>query len=280
MLVVKTTSPATSPSPVKLCPSKTAPSSRTTFARGLTPYPKPRSYVIVHQRATNYSTRDPTRQAPPEIRRVGGPAQERASLDDPPLREVYQRQVRRGADPQAPRATDPATRATAHRLHQPRERDSSVQDQLGVEGGEGRLVPEEAGCGLLQRELLLLGGVRGVVGSHEVQNPVPQGLRDAPPVGVWSQRRVDPVEALQGGDEVVSQRQMVRGCVGGHVRAAFEEPDERRRERGGDVGYVDLRAGLRREHQRRRRGHVLGACRRARDAGERGEGAVVHDAGR
>src|SRR5215207_7709282 len=109
MLVVKTTSPATSPSPVKLCPSKTAPSSRTTFARGLTPYPKPRSYVIVHQRTTNYSTRDPTRQAPPKVRGVGGPAQARASIHIPLFREVYQRQVRRRAHPQAPRATDPAT---------------------------------------------------------------------------------------------------------------------------------------------------------------------------
>src|SRR5918992_1323323 len=150
MLVVKTTSPATSPSPVKLYPSKTAPSSRTILARGLTPYPKPRSYVIVHQRTTNYSTRDPTRQAPPEIRGVGGPAQERASLHIPPLREVHKRKVRRGAHPQAPRAPDPATRATAHRLYEPRERDPPRQDQFRIEGGERRLVPEETGRGLLE----------------------------------------------------------------------------------------------------------------------------------
>src|SRR3712207_3863773 len=174
MLVVKTTSPATSPSPVKLQPSKWAPSSRTTFA--LSPYSKPRSCRIVHQRATNYSTYNPTRQTPPEVSRIRRTAKEGVPLHDPLLRKIYQRQVCRRAHPYVPRTPNPVSRGAAHGLHQARERELAAQDQFGVEGGERRLVPEETGRGLLERELLLLGGVRRVVGSHEVEDSLLQGL--------------------------------------------------------------------------------------------------------
>src|SRR5918997_6300988 len=165
MLVVKTTSPATSPPPAKLHPSKTAPSSSTTVAR-LLPCSKPRSYPVVHQLSANYSTHDPARQPPPEIGGVGRPAQQGLPLHHPLLREVHEREVSRGTDADAPAPADPASRGAAHSLDQPRERDSTVQDQLRVENREGRLVAEEAGRRLLQRQLLLLGGVRRVVCGH------------------------------------------------------------------------------------------------------------------
>src|SRR5918994_7669960 len=89
MLVVKTTSPATSPSPAKHQPPKTAPSSRTKVAR-LRPWAspwvgprlgpplcsccKPRSRPVVYRLSTNYSTHDPARQTASQVRGVGGTA--------------------------------------------------------------------------------------------------------------------------------------------------------------------------------------------------------------
>src|ERR687893_2777514 len=168
MLVVKTTSPATSPPPAKLPPSKTAPSSRTTVAR-LRPCSKSRPCPFVHHLSANYSTHDAARQPPPEVGGIGRPAQQGVPLHRPLLREIHERKVGRSTDADVPTSVDPASRGAAHRLDQPRGRDSAVQDQLRVESREGCLVAEEAGSCLLQRQLLLLGGVRRVVGGHEVQ---------------------------------------------------------------------------------------------------------------
>src|SRR3712207_6405750 len=96
MLVVKTTSPATSPSPAKLHPSKRAPSSRTTLARLRLCF-KLRPYPVVDQLSANYSTRYPARQPPPEIRRVRRPAHERLAAHRPLLREVHECEVGRAA---------------------------------------------------------------------------------------------------------------------------------------------------------------------------------------
>src|SRR5215210_2107196 len=95
MLVVKTTSPETSPPPAKLHPSKTMPSSRTSVALFLGPCSKPRPDPVVYHLSANYSTHDPPRQAPSEIRGVRGPAQEHVSPDRPLLREIDEREVRR-----------------------------------------------------------------------------------------------------------------------------------------------------------------------------------------
>src|ERR671917_1902682 len=87
MLVVKTTSPATSPSPAKLQPPKTAPSSRTRVVRlrpwanswlgprlgpALRSCSKPRPRPVVYRLSTNYSTHDPARQTASQVRGVGG----------------------------------------------------------------------------------------------------------------------------------------------------------------------------------------------------------------
>src|ERR687885_642708 len=96
MLVVKTTSPATSPSPAKLHPSKTAPSSRTTFARVL-PCSKSRPDSVVDHLSANYSTSDPTRQPQPEVRGVQGSTRQALAIHNPLLREVHEHQVRRRA---------------------------------------------------------------------------------------------------------------------------------------------------------------------------------------
>src|ERR671910_3146198 len=97
MLVVKTTSPATSPPPAKLHPSKSAPSSRTTVAR-LRTCSKSRPYRVVHHLSANYSTHDAARQPPPEKGGVGRSAQQRFAIHRPPLHKIHERKVGRSTD--------------------------------------------------------------------------------------------------------------------------------------------------------------------------------------
>src|SRR5687767_13864048 len=159
MLVVKTTSPVTSPEPAKLQPSKAAPSSRTNVAwlrPTLCTYSKPRSSPVVYQTSANYSTHDPARQGPPEKWRVGRVADQGAAIHHPVLREIHERQVRHRADREAPPLPDPPPGRRAHRPYESVEREPAVEDELRVERGERGLMAEESRGGLLQRELLLL----------------------------------------------------------------------------------------------------------------------------
>src|SRR5215212_2750221 len=131
MLVVKTTSPATSPSPAKLQPSKVAPSSRTSVAL-LRTYSKLRSRSIVYWLAANYSTYDPALQRAPEIRGVAGAAGECAPSYLPLLREIDEREIGRRPDCQAPPATDPPARGAAHRFDEACQRKPAAHYQIGV----------------------------------------------------------------------------------------------------------------------------------------------------
>src|SRR5215218_1562821 len=231
MLVVKTTSPATSPSPAKLHPSKTVPSSRTTVAR-LRPCSKLHSYPVVEQLSANYSTHYPTRQPTPEIRRVRGSAQESVTAHRPPLPEIHEREVRGRPYRDPTTLADPAPRRAAHRPDQPWERDATPEDQLGVERGEGRLVPQETRRGLLEGQLLLLRGVRRVIRGHEVEDAIAQGFDNPLAVFFRPEGRVYPVHPVERGDEPVGQRQVVRRGIRGDVSPVLEEPDESRGERG------------------------------------------------
>src|SRR5918993_3334281 len=100
MLVVKTTSPETSPSPAKVQPEKEAPSSSTTNARlrpaslRLRPCSKLRSYSIVYKLATDHRAHYTPPEPPPEVRAVRGTAHERVRPDCPLFGEVHERQVR------------------------------------------------------------------------------------------------------------------------------------------------------------------------------------------
>src|ERR687891_475069 len=113
MLVVKTTSPAISPSLAKLHPWKAAPSSRTSFALhrpwlcpALRTCTKLCSSPVVYRLSTNYSTHDPALQRPSEIGRVGRAAEECIPPYRPLLRKVDDREIRRRADGQAASGTD------------------------------------------------------------------------------------------------------------------------------------------------------------------------------
>src|SRR5918994_3680889 len=239
MLVVKTTSPATSPSPAKLHPSKTAPSSRTTVAR-LRLYTKLRSKAIVDQLSSNYSTHYPARQPPPEVGGVRRSAHERLPAHRPLLREVNERQVRRTPNHDTSSLADPPSRRTAHRLDEPRKRDRTSHNQLRVERRKGSLVAQETRRGLLEGQLLFLRGVRRVVRRHEVQHAVAQRIGYAVTIILRPEGRVHPEQPVERGDEPVRQREVMRGGVRAYVRPALEETDKRRRSRGRHVsnGYL------------------------------------------
>src|SRR4028118_209990 len=121
MLVVKTTSPETCPSPANVQPEKDTPSSSTTNARlrpasgpTLRPCSKLCSQPIVHQLSTNYRAHDPRGQLPPEVGAVRGPTPECVLVHRPLIRQVNQREICRcsGRDticpsPAHPRAPAP-----------------------------------------------------------------------------------------------------------------------------------------------------------------------------
>src|SRR5215210_3387915 len=158
MLVVKTTSPATSPSLAKLHPWKAAPSSRTLVALHrpwlclpLCTCTKLCSTSVVYRLSTNYSTHDPALQRPSEIGGVGRAADECTPPYRPLLRKVDERKICRRADGQAASGTDPPARGAAHHLYEAFKREPAAENQIGVQRGEGRLVAEETGSGLLQR---------------------------------------------------------------------------------------------------------------------------------
>src|SRR5215212_7420756 len=227
MLVVKTTSPPTSPFPAKLQPSNAAPSSRTSVVL-LRTYSKFRSSLVVYRLATNYSIHHPARQGSSEKRRVVRTADQSVAVYRPLLREVNEREIRHRPNPEPPPLPDPPPGRAAHSLHETRERDPAAEDKVSIKRSEGGLVAKEARSGFLHRQLLLLRSVRGVVGRHEVEDTVAQGCLDAAAVAVGPQRRIDPIEPLQCRDEFVGQREMVGRSVRGHVGPVFEETDEGR----------------------------------------------------
>src|ERR687885_286783 len=141
MLVVKTTSPEISPSPAKVQPTYEVPSSSTTKALlrrlCLSSYSKLCSYPIVHQLTADHRTHDAPLEPPPEVRAVGGPADQSIRLDRPLFGEVHERQIPRCTRRDAIRTvpSDPTPRSTRHRLDQPRERKLSALHKLRVERG-------------------------------------------------------------------------------------------------------------------------------------------------
>src|SRR5918994_3726048 len=114
MLVVKTTSPATSsPSPANVQPGKLAPSSRTTSARLRPPLPpcsKPCSHPVVYQLAADHRSRDAALEAPPEVRAVARPAHQGVRPHRPLLGEIHERKVRGRSNRDGAGAPDPRPR--------------------------------------------------------------------------------------------------------------------------------------------------------------------------
>src|SRR3954462_10869659 len=129
MLVVKTTSPATSPSPAKVQPSNAAPSSRTSVALlrpWLRTYSKFCSRSVVYRLAANYSAHDPACQGSSQIRRVVRTADHGVPIHRPLLRKVHERKIRRLPNTKSAPLPDPSVRRAAHGLYETRQREPAA----------------------------------------------------------------------------------------------------------------------------------------------------------
>src|SRR5207342_949155 len=135
--------------------------------------------------------------------------------------------------------------------------------------------------GLLEGDLLFLGGVRGVIGGDAVDRPVEQSRDQGLAVGLGAQRRVHLVAArVEAAHRLVGEAEMVGRDLAGDLDAGglsgAHGLDRLDRREVLDVDAAALVAGDRR---------VTGDHRRLRDRGDSGEaerggdGALVHDAG-
>ena len=97
--------------------------------------------------------------------------------------EVEEHEVGLGADldPRRLQAVD-ARRPRAHALEQRGQGDDPRLDQLRVERGERCLEAGDAEGRLLERHLLLLAGVRSVVGGDRLDRAVEECLDESRPV--------------------------------------------------------------------------------------------------
>ena len=109
--------------------------------------------------------------------------------------------------------------ARGHALHQQPEVEHARQHQPGVERGEGGLEAGHAHRRQLERLLLLLARVRGVVGGHAVDRAGAQRLDQRLAVGLGAQRRVHLEVRVERADRLVGEQQVVRRGLAGHLRA-------------------------------------------------------------
>ena len=132
-------------------------------------------------------------------------------------------------------------RVGAHPPHQDLERQTAGPHQVGVAGGEGGLEAGDPERGLLERDLLLVARVGGVVGGHAVDGAVGEGRDQGLAVGLLPQRRVHLVpRRVERLDRGVGEREVVRRDLGGDAHAArLGAADLLRRLGGGDVADVD-----------------------------------------
>ena len=181
---------------------------------------------------------------------------ERGRVDRPPGGRVDQHERGRRALLQRPAAVEPADpgRRRRHPLGQP----APVQ-QPGLHHGQHRhrqrgLQPEHAGPGRAPLGLLVLQRVRRVVGGHRVDGAVGQPGPQRGHVLGRPQRRVDLVDRVVRGGQLVGEQQVVRGHLGGDPGAAGLGPAQDLHRAGGrDVADVQPGADVRRPAARRGR---------------------------
>src|SRR4028119_1784836 len=122
----------------------------------------------------------------PSPRPAGCPLPPPPPAPPPPPRRAHKPEAPRPPNRQAPPPPHPAPRRGAHRLDEPAEGDLAGRDERRMEGRKRRLMAEKAGRCLLERECLLLRGVRGVVRRHEVEHAGSERLADAVPISIRS----------------------------------------------------------------------------------------------
>jgi len=133
--------------------------------------------------------------------------------------EVDQAQVRglAGGDPRSRQVVQGG--AGGHPLDHRRERDLPGHDQLGEQGSERGLEARRSHRRLLERDFLLVPGVRRVIGGDAVDHAAGQRLDKRPAVRLGAQRRVHLEAAVERAHDVVGEREMVRADLAADPRA-------------------------------------------------------------
>ena len=111
--------------------------------------------------------------------------------------------------------------------HQPGEvgpAEPAVGDEQVVHHREGGLEAEHAERRVDERVLLVVPGVRGVVGGDRVDGAVEQALDERLAVLAGAQRRVDLEDRVVAGEQLGAQREVVRGHLRGDPDAARLRP--------------------------------------------------------
>ena len=100
------------------------------------------------------------------------------------------------------------------------ERQRAGHDEVGVDRRERRLQPGRAHRRLLERDVLLVAGVRRVVGRDAVDRAAAQTLDERLAVLFGAQRRVHLAARVERAHVLVGHRQVVRARLAGHGDAA------------------------------------------------------------
>ena len=90
-----------------------------------------------------------------------------------------------------------------------------ARDQRAVQHAEGRLQTDDAEGRLLERHVLLLGGVRRVVGGDAVEEAALERRDERRAVALGAQRRVHLEVGVERLDGLVGEREVVRRDLGG-----------------------------------------------------------------
>ena len=162
---------------------------------------------------------------------VPGQRCRRGTVDDGPRGRVHQDQVRRLTDGE--RSTLPASRAMRAGANDIRSATFAPVQPAGVDHGldhhrQRGLQAEHAGRGFDEGVLLVVAGVRGVVGADRVDGAVGQCLPQRGHVLVGPQRRIHLVGRVVASTSLGGQHQVVRGDLGRDVDAALLGPADAR----------------------------------------------------
>ena len=156
---------------------------------------------------------------------------------------------------------------------------AALVDEDVVEGGELGFEPGDAERGMVDFDLLLVGGVRGVVAAKDRERAVGDALDDVLDVLRSAEGRVHFEIAVERGEFGIGERDVVRADLAGNFHAArSRRADKSHTASGADVLAVDGRVEEFGEKDVAGDDHFLAGARPAGKAEAEAPLALVHDA--
>ena len=163
------------------------------------------------------------------------------------------------------RAEDPSRRGR-HRLQRASERNDAGLNQIGDHRGERGLEPDRPGRRVVELGLLLLNGVRRVVGGDRIDRAVGQAAPKRVPILARAQRRVHLEVRVVRQEVVVGEDQVVGRDLGGDRQTlGLGRPHELDGAGARQVAQVEPAAGEPGDREVAGDDHLLGFGRLARE---------------